>query len=164
MVIVLKIFKTPILICITASAVGRYSLGLVGQAWSANPAVSAMMLLRTEVSRSMCYLPVLSSLPICSSPSPSAPALVRADFPQLLQIQSVGLDDLIGQSASRTDLAVSIRHTQYTVKDIIHDVKASNMTFKVALVEALETYAKHADATGQRLLDLSSMIYATLDE
>ena len=118
---------------------------------------------------SFCDFPVVSRLPICATTSsqldltPSGPVYDRADFPSLINIQNIVLDDLATGSAGGKDLALNVKHAELAVKDLAVIVHASNLTIKVPLGEALVDFATDARTTSRSLQRLSARINGAVD-
>ncbi|KAI1783094.1 hypothetical protein LXA43DRAFT_904310 [Ganoderma leucocontextum] len=117
---------------------------------------------------SFCDLPVASRLPICetflSPPEPASPSSFdRADFPSLVEIQNIVLDDLAARSAGGKDLALNVKHAELAVKDLAVVVRASNLTMKVPLGKALVDFATNARTTSRSLQKLSARINGAAD-
>ncbi len=89
--------------------------------------------------------------------------LDRADFPGLVKVQGVLLDELLGQYGGETTFAVDVKHAELAVKDLVIVVRASNLTVKVMLADALNNFAIDARASGRNLERLSMQIYGIVD-
>ncbi|PIL23152.1 transporter [Ganoderma sinense ZZ0214-1] len=87
----------------------------------------------------------------------------RVDFPGLMDLQSRTLDQLLAQSTSGSQLALSIKQAELAVKDLGIVVKASNLTSKDVLAQALEEFAQEAKLAGRDLQRLSAKLYGTVD-
>lgn len=87
----------------------------------------------------------------------------RVDFPGLMDLQSRTLDQLLAQSASGSQLALSVKQAELAVKDLGIVVKASNLTSKEVLAQSLEEFAQEAKLVGRDLQRLSAKLYGTVD-
>lgn len=115
---------------------------------------------------SLCDLPGMMHLPFCPTiPSWSAdnPILHHVDYPGLVKVQNSLLDDLVGQSASGQVLALNVKHAELAVRDLIGLVRASNLTGRDALADALSGFVSDAQLTGRGLQQLSAKIHGTVD-
>ena len=118
---------------------------------------------------SLCDFPVASRLSVCAIGS-SVPEHVsgnsvfdRADFPSLVKIQNVVLDDLAAGSAGGKELALNVKHAELAVKDLAVVVRSSNLTMKLSLGEALVEFATDARTTSRSLQRLSARINGAVD-
>ncbi|PIL26908.1 hypothetical protein GSI_10046 [Ganoderma sinense ZZ0214-1] len=118
---------------------------------------------------SLCDLPVVSHLPHCGvtslsfEPSYGSALLDRADFPNLVKIQNIVLDELAAGSSRGIDLALNVKHAELAVKDLVAVVRASNLTMKTPLVEALVNFATDARTASRNLQRLSARINGAVD-
>ena len=80
-----------------------------------------------------------------------------------MRLQNVALDELSGQAAIGSTLALNLKHTEYHVKDLINAVEASNMSNKIALADALSSFASDARVSARRLQELSAKILSFMD-
>ncbi|PIL24710.1 hypothetical protein GSI_12596 [Ganoderma sinense ZZ0214-1] len=109
----------------------------------------------------VCDLPwVPVAFPYCST---SVPLPGRADFPRLLAIQHHAFDELIAGSSTNSELVLNVKHAELAVRDLVVLVKASNLTAKEPLAEALSLFSVDARRTGRALQLLMSRIHGTVD-
>ncbi|PIL29459.1 hypothetical protein GSI_08401 [Ganoderma sinense ZZ0214-1] len=87
----------------------------------------------------------------------------RVDFPGLMDLQSCTLDQLLAQSTSGSQLALSVKQAELAVKDLGIIVRASNLTSKDVLAQALEEFAQEAKLVGRDLQRLSAKLYGMVD-
>ncbi|KAI1795832.1 hypothetical protein LXA43DRAFT_880971 [Ganoderma leucocontextum] len=87
----------------------------------------------------------------------------HVDFPGLMDLQSRTLDQLLAQSTSGSQLALSVKQAELAVKDLGIVVKASNLTSKDILARALEEFSQEAKLVGRDLQRLSAKLYGTVD-
>ncbi|PIL37502.1 hypothetical protein GSI_01196 [Ganoderma sinense ZZ0214-1] len=143
------LLKLPLAVFIAILAITYMSFGLFRVVRPAIP--------------SPCDFPVLASLPFCDAIPPTLGSLSgirRADFPSLIKIQNVVLDELMEDSKNGVNLAINIKHAELAVKDLVVVVRASNLTVKDALATALNDFAMDAKAASWGLQRLSARIHA----
>ncbi len=92
------------------------------------------------------------------------PEVQRADFPSLMTLQSQTLEQLLSHSAAGSQLAVGVKHAELAVKDLSIIVKASNLTIKHELSDALTDFAMDAKIVGRELQQLSAKLYGAVDQ
>ncbi len=116
---------------------------------------------------SVCDLPPLSSFRLCTSlsaPVETTLSVQSADFPGLVHVQNVALDQLLAKpTAGATDLALNVRHAELAVRDLVAIVRASNLTVKSALAESLNDFALEARNAGRGLQRLGAKIQGAVD-
>ena len=117
---------------------------------------------------SLCDLPLASLFPRChiaadSGASSPLPALVRADFPRLVRIQDAVLDDLLSQSLRGADFSVNVKHAELAVTDLVAVVRASNLTVKETLADALVDFANDARNAARALQRFSGKVQSVVD-
>ena len=104
-----------------------------------------------------------SSTPSVTSSAFATPSSAPHDFPLLMRLQNVALDELSGQAAIGSTLALNLKQTEYHVKDLINAVEASNMSVKATLADALSSFASDARVSARRLQELSTKILSFMD-
>lgn len=150
------LMKFPLAVLIAILAVTYLTLG------------SGTLLVRVVRSTlpSPCDFPVVAALPLCD-PAPSnldpMSSIRCADFPSLVKIQNIVLDELIEDSKSGIALAVNIKHAELAVKDLVVVVRASNLTVRDVLARALNDFAADAKTAARGLQRLSARIHGTID-
>ncbi|KAI0373850.1 hypothetical protein BV20DRAFT_936924 [Pilatotrama ljubarskyi] len=87
----------------------------------------------------------------------------RIDFPSLMSLESAMLDQLLAQSASGSQIARSVKHSELAVNDLANMVKTSNLTGRDVLARSLEGFASDAKVAGRDLQKLSSKLYGSVD-
>ncbi len=92
------------------------------------------------------------------------PIHVGVDFPGLMEVQSRTLNELLAHSAAGSQLALSVKHTELAVQDLVFIVQASALTGKLALSRALEEFALEAKAVGRHLQFLSASLDSVVDK
>ena len=113
----------------------------------------------------VCGVAVSSWLPFC----PSSPLFIpsrtggNADFPSLMRIQNVALDELMSVTTRGKDLALDLKHAELAVRDLIVDVRLSNLTIKDPLAGALSGFVQEARVVGRGLQQLSSKVNGVFD-
>lgn len=120
----------------------------------------------------VCKLPFASRVSSsCTPPRPETSMNIvptvhgeRADFPSLIAVQHRALEELIGFSGTGSDLAVNLKHAELAVQDLIILVKASTLSVKEELAQALTDFVVDAKGAARGLNDLSSKISGTTDE
>ena len=114
---------------------------------------------------SICQAPLVSLLPLCpTNPSPHIGiGTSHADFPSLMRIQNVALDELLKQSTRGTDLALHLRHAELALRDLIVDIQSSDLTIKDQLADSIRTFVVEARVAGRGLQRISSKVHGLLD-
>nr|VWP01846.1 Adenylyl cyclase [Ganoderma boninense] len=118
---------------------------------------------------SFCDFPVASRLSVCAIGFPGLEhmsgnaAFDHADFPSLIKIQNVVLDDLATGSAGGKDMALNVKHAELAVKDLAVVVRSSNLSVKLPLGEALVEFSTDARTTSRSLQRLSARINGAVD-
>ncbi|KAI0650957.1 hypothetical protein C8Q79DRAFT_998672 [Trametes meyenii] len=100
--------------------------------------------------------PVIS--PITVGEGSVSSTVGRVDFPSLMDLQTRTLDRLLSQSATGSQLSLSVKQAELAVRDLTVLVKASNLTRKEQLATALEDFSRDARATGRGLQKLYSAV------
>ncbi|RDX51827.1 hypothetical protein OH76DRAFT_1313907, partial [Lentinus brumalis] len=85
------------------------------------------------------------------------------DFPTVMSMQSRTLNQLLAHSAAGSGLALTVKHAEFAVKDLVCIVKASKLTQKGAIVGALEEFAREAKTVGRHLYRLSAKLDGAVD-
>lgn len=111
----------------------------------------------------VCEWPVLSALGACALPGPPLPD-GRSDFPSLAAVQQHAIDEFLGYSDNGSQLAVNLKHAELAVQDLIILVKASDLTIKDALADALVEFVIDAKSAGRGLQLLSAKINGAMDK
>ncbi|RDX40499.1 hypothetical protein OH76DRAFT_1490235 [Lentinus brumalis] len=113
---------------------------------------------------SVCDTPAIARyLPMCGA-AHAPQGIAHADFPGLVKVQSIVLDELLGQYESGSTLAVEVKHAELAVKDLVAVVRASNLTVKVALADTLNNFAIDARAAGRNLERFSMQVHGAVDQ
>ena len=116
---------------------------------------------------SLCDYSALARLarPLCDMPEVSRPQVfvAHADFPALVNVQSIVFDQLMDTPASGAELSLSVRHAELAIRDLVALVLASNLTVKDLLATALTDVAIDARSTGRKLQRLSIQINGMFD-
>ena len=108
----------------------------------------------------VCELPLVPViLPSCGVPSVNG----RADFPSLLAIQHRAFDELVAGSSTNSELVFNIKHAELAVRDLVVLVKASNLTTKEPLTDALSLFSIDARRSGRALQLFMSKIHGVVD-
>ena len=119
---------------------------------------------RAEVSAiNFCEWPLLSALDACAPSPPPLPA-VRVDYPSFVAVQQHALDEFLGYSDNGSELAVNLKHAELAVRDLIVLVKASDLSVKDALADALMEFVIDAKSAGRGLQLLSAKINGAIDK
>ncbi|KAI1786035.1 hypothetical protein LXA43DRAFT_898709 [Ganoderma leucocontextum] len=118
-----------------------------------------------QSSPSLCNLPVFAHLPFCNvaTSSHESSVIERADFPSLIKIQNVVLNDLMDQVAAGASLALNVKHVELAVKDLVVVVRSSNLTVKAELADALSEFSSDTRMAARGLQRLSARINGAVD-
>ncbi|KAI0720094.1 hypothetical protein C8T65DRAFT_568459 [Cerioporus squamosus] len=127
---------------------------------------TAIDAVQTHILPRVCSIPLISST-FCGVVQPQSAeqstALQRADFPGLAKIQDIALDNLLENSSGGNALAVNVKHAELAVKDLVVAVRASNLTIKSVLADALGNFAADAHSAGRGLQRLSAKMHVAVD-
>ncbi len=111
----------------------------------------------------VCEFPILSMLPLCTTPPAHTPPLTHADFPALIAIQHRALDELYLNSAIGLDLVLNIKHAELAARDLVIIVKSSDLSSKDALADVLTGFLSDARLAARDLQVFTSKLYGILD-
>ena len=128
---------------------------------------TAMDAIQTQIVPRVCSIPLVSSA-ICGTTvqprlAQGASSIQRADFPGLARIQDIALETLLEKSGGGSALAVNVKHAELAVKDLVVAVRASNLTIKSVLADALGNFATDAHSAGRGLQRLSAKMHVAVD-
>lgn len=129
---------------------------------------TAVSVIDKQVLPGICSIPLVSRLSLCEGVGPPRSDLARisvasADFPGLARIQDIALDNLLENSSGGAALAVNVKHAELAVKDLVVAVRASNLTIKDVLADALADFATDAHSAGRSLQRLSAKMHVAVD-
>ncbi|RPD53698.1 hypothetical protein L226DRAFT_456359 [Lentinus tigrinus ALCF2SS1-7] len=127
---------------------------------------TAIDAVQTQILPRVCGIPLVPSA-ICGVVQPQLAVqttpLQRADFPGLARIQDVALDTLLEKSSGGSALAVNVKHAELAVKDLVAAVRASNLSIKSVLADALSNFAADAHSAGHGLQRLTARMHVAVD-
>ncbi|OJA10631.1 hypothetical protein AZE42_12955 [Rhizopogon vesiculosus] len=110
----------------------------------------------------ICYLPFVSKPALCA---PLDPDILchpkRADFPQLMEVQSSKLEQLLEDSLGASELSLKIGASNFPTSDINLDI---NFKPSQVLADLLTTLDKDAKKTAGSLIKLSSKAGSAVDK
>lgn len=121
----------------------------------------------------VCKWPLASQVFSCTSPQTDTSVNVaqvpltpveHTDFPKLIELQHRAFDELLGYSHTGSDLAANLKHAELAVQDLIVLVRASKLTIKEELAQALMDFVVDAKSAARGLAALSTRISGTVDE
>lgn len=169
--IVIAFLRLPVIAFLAGLlSVSIISFGLSAVWRSAQAALVAFDFCKIPVVCSALHLPSFNvcELPLVPVAFPSCGTLPveivgRADFPSLLAIQHRAFDELVAGSSTNSELVLNVKHAELAVRDLIVLVKASNLTTKEPLADALSLFSIDARRSGRSLQLLMSKIHGSVD-
>ncbi|KAI1783109.1 hypothetical protein LXA43DRAFT_1067954 [Ganoderma leucocontextum] len=114
---------------------------------------------------SPCNLPIFAHLTFCdvATPSHAVSVMERADFPKLVKIQNIVLDDLMDQVVAGASLTLNVKHAELTIRDLIIVVRSSNLTIKSELADTVNEFITNTRMAARGLQRLSARINSAVD-
>ncbi|KAG1885887.1 uncharacterized protein F5891DRAFT_1132717 [Suillus fuscotomentosus] len=104
----------------------------------------------------MCFLPLVSRSVLCTQ--------LKADFPHLMQYQSLMFEQILDGSAGGSGLSLEIRKAEFATADLATLVRNSNLLkSNDALADLLATFVRDAKMTARSLTKLSSKVASAVD-
>ncbi|KAJ3768738.1 hypothetical protein FB446DRAFT_649935 [Lentinula raphanica] len=128
--------------------------------------LATLPLLRFDtVLRPFCLTPGLANISLCSSlhslDNQGRP--LWADFPRLMNAQSLTFEQLLDNSVGGSGLSLDIKKAEMAMSDLVVLVKYSKLSSKDVLGEVLSTFAQDARRTGRGLQTLGSKVGGAVD-
>jgi hypothetical protein len=112
----------------------------------------------------MCFLPLVSRSVLCTQ-LVLACSPQKADFPHLMQYQSLMFEQILDGSAGGSGLSLDIRKAEFATADLATLVRNSNLLkSNNALADLLATFVRDAKMTARSLTKLSSKVAGTVDK
>ncbi|OCB90077.1 hypothetical protein A7U60_g2741 [Sanghuangporus baumii] len=114
----------------------------------------------------VCYIPVISSSPLCKWQSygmESSKEPQHAEYPQLVEIQSKTFEQLLDETVGSTSLALDIKKAELATHDLVTVVRMSNLRSRDYLAEALVSFSDDARETARGLQKLNAKISGSVD-
>lgn len=115
----------------------------------------------------LCYLPGLYGSRLCNPASPShrkGGHVQWADYPKLVDVQSVTFEHLLDESISGSGLSLEIKKAEMATTDLVTLVRVSNLKSRDILGDMLSEFVVDAKKTGRDLQKLSSKIGGAVDK
>ncbi|KAG1865070.1 hypothetical protein C8R48DRAFT_601197 [Suillus tomentosus] len=111
----------------------------------------------------MCFLPLVSRSVLCTQ-LVLARSPQKADFPHLMQYQSLMFEQILDGSAGGSGLSLEIRKAEFATADLATLVRNSNLLkSNDALADLLATFVRDAKMTARSLTKLSSKVAGAVD-
>ncbi|KAF9068971.1 hypothetical protein BDP27DRAFT_1326218 [Rhodocollybia butyracea] len=120
----------------------------------------------------LCIIPGISSTSLCSVDAPrltfpkskGSTAPQWADYPALMNAQSLTFEQLLDDSVGGSGLSLDIKKAEMATSDLITLVKFSKLTSKDLLAESLAGFVDDARRTGRGLQKLGSKVGGAVDQ
>ncbi|KAJ3847269.1 hypothetical protein EV368DRAFT_87923 [Lentinula lateritia] len=114
----------------------------------------------------LCVVPGISSTSLCSHFISHQNYTIHplwADFPRLMNAQSLTFEQLLDSSVGGSGLSLDLKKAEMAISDLVVLVKFSELTSKDVLGDALSTFAHDARRTGRGLQTLGSKVGGAVD-
>ncbi|KAJ3804542.1 hypothetical protein F5876DRAFT_53249 [Lentinula aff. lateritia] len=114
----------------------------------------------------LCVVPGIASTNLCSHLISHQNYTIRplwADFPRLMNAQSLTFEQLLDSSVGGSGLSLDLKKAEMAISDLVVLVKFSELTSKDVLGDALSTFAHDARRTGRGLQTLGSKVGGAVD-
>lgn len=110
----------------------------------------------------VCYIPGISRSSFCQT-SYGSNAVKQADYTRLADIEASNLGHLMSESVDASGLSIDIKRAQMATSDLILLVRASNMSSRDALADALKDFVGDAKKASRGLQSLGAKISGAVD-
>jgi hypothetical protein len=111
----------------------------------------------------LCYLPVISRSAFCR-PLPNVDKTPQwADYPSLVNVQSVTMEHLLNEAVGGSALALDIKKAELATRDLTTLVKFSDLERRDELASTLMDFLDHAKKTGRGLHKFSAKVGGAVD-
>lgn len=111
----------------------------------------------------ICWIPIISSSPLCYTPSPTPKVPKWADYPKLVDVESSTFEKLLDETVGGSGLSLEIKKAEMATSDLVTLVKVSDLKTKSRLAEHLEMFVDDSKKTGKALQRLSSRVSGAID-
>ncbi|KAI0697038.1 hypothetical protein BC835DRAFT_1270949 [Cytidiella melzeri] len=111
----------------------------------------------------ICWLPGISRTPLCYTALPAPKVPKWADYPKLVDVESVTFEKLLDESVGSAGLSLDIKKAEMATNDLVTLVKVSNLKSRDRLAEHLEAFVDDSKKTGRALQRLSSRVSGAVD-
>lgn len=88
---------------------------------------------------------------------------LRADYPQLVQVQSATFEQLLENNVGGSGLSLEIKKAEMATNDLETVIRASDLTSRDLLAENLERFSRDARKVGRGLQRLGSKLGGSVD-
>ncbi|KAJ3808854.1 hypothetical protein F5876DRAFT_45142 [Lentinula aff. lateritia] len=114
----------------------------------------------------LCVVPGIASTNLCShfiSHQNYTTRPLWADFPRLMNAQSLTFEQLLDSSVGGSGLSLDLKKAEMAISDLVVLIKFSKLSSKDVLGDALSTFAHDARRTGRGLQTLGSKVGGAVD-
>jgi hypothetical protein len=112
----------------------------------------------------LCYVPGISSSSFCVLPAYDENKAPKwADYPKLVDVQSVTFEQLLDESVGGSSLALEIKKAELATSDLVTLVKVSDLKSRDMLAESLNDFVDDARKAGRGLQKLNSKVGGAVD-
>ena len=112
----------------------------------------------------VCLLPIVSQMiPFCPSHIGAVRPVLWVDYPNLVDLQTRSVDQLLDQSVDNSELVSEIKKAETISNDLIALVRESGLRRKDQIAERLSKFVVGARGTRRSLHSLGSKIYGAVD-
>ena len=125
---------------------------------------SMMKLQLVSLAQPVCLLPIASRMiPFCPSHISAGRPVLWADYPNLVDLQTRSVDQLLDQSIDNSGLVSEVKKAEMASNDLIAHVRESGMRGKDQIAERLSRFVVDARGTERSLHSLGSKINGAVD-
>jgi len=116
----------------------------------------------------LCYIPGISSSALCLPDGYAATSDNRqspkwADYPTLVDVQSVTIEQLLDESSSGSVLALQIKKAEMATTDLVTLVRVSDLKSRDTLGDSLRQFVDDARVAGRALNKLNAKVAGAVD-
>lgn len=147
----------------------RWPFGILLALWLLGFIVARISHTIRPIVAPFCILPGISGFALCRAPqvqfnTDGEPIPLRADYPELVKIQSSSFEELLDGAVGGSGLSLEIKKAEMASKDLITLVKFSQLKSKDLLAESLIEFVEDAKMTGRGLQKLTSKVNGAVDK
>ncbi|OJT02448.1 hypothetical protein TRAPUB_7015 [Trametes pubescens] len=147
----------------------RWPFGILLALWLLGFIVARISETLRPIVTPFCIIPGISGSTLCRAPqvllnADGEPVPLRADYPELVKIQSSNFEELLDGAVGGSGLSLEIKKAEMASKDLITLVKFSQLKSKDLLAESLFEFVEDAKMTGRGLQKLTSKVNGAVDK
>lgn len=139
----------------------RWPLAILCALWILSFALTKVADSIRTVFSPFCWIPGISSTPVCYIADISKPRW--ADYPKLTEVQSTTFEQLLDEAVGSSGLSLEVKKAEMATADLITLVKVSDLRSRDLIIVSLEDFVSDAKAIGRSLQKLNSKVSGALD-